>query len=144
MHVAPPKSDLPARILVVEDEIIIAIFVREELRDAGFEVAMHEDAESALMAFKAGEFVAAIIDVGLPGGSGVDLVHHLRQTSNDLPIVVATGADTAPLDAAFRSDRMLCVLPKPYDGTSLLACLKSLHVSSSDDSSGAQNAPRSR
>ncbi len=75
------------RVLVVDDELQILRALRVVLREAGFEVISAQSAPEALdlAAVKAPR--AAIIDLVLPGGDGVDVTRSLREWS-EMPILV--------------------------------------------------------
>lgn len=114
------------RVLIVEDEVLIGFNLREELQDVGFVAVIHTDAESALKAFESETFEAAIIDVGLPGMSGIELLNRIRARRSHFPVLLATGVDTAIFQAQFANDRHACILPKPYETSALLGCLRNL------------------
>src|SRR5271154_973166 len=94
------------RILVVEDEPLIRMFVVDTLEDAGFLV---EEAGSATEALaKVGSespvFAAVIVDVGLPDRPGDSLAAELRTKWAELPIIIASGHDRTALLARFKDD----------------------------------------
>ena len=75
------------RVLVVDDERQILRALRVLLRDAGFEVTTAETAQEALDAVTVRPPDAAIIDLILPDGNGVDLCRSIREWS-EMPIIV--------------------------------------------------------
>ena len=79
-------SDRP-RVLVVDDEPQILRALRIILRDAGFEVLEAASVEAALDAAAVRPPQAAIVDLVLPDGDGIDIARHLRQWS-EMPILV--------------------------------------------------------
>jgi DNA-binding response OmpR family regulator len=85
------------RILVVEDEPAVADAVAYALREAGYDVAEVGDGEAALEAARANSFDLMILDLLLPGTSGLDVCRSLRAEHSDLPIVMLTARD-AELD----------------------------------------------
>jgi two-component system KDP operon response regulator KdpE len=76
-----------ARVLVCDDEIQILRALRVVLKDAGFEVIATATAEEALDAAAVHPPKAAIIDLVLPDGDGVEVCRRLREWS-DMPILV--------------------------------------------------------
>jgi len=78
---------MSGRILVVDDELQILRALKVVLRDAGFEVAAVATAKEALDAAAVRPPDAAIIDLMLPDGSGVEVCRQLRSWS-EMPIVV--------------------------------------------------------
>ena len=84
------------RILVVEDETPIAEAVGYALRGAGYEVDVIGDGNEALAATRERPFDLMVLDLMLPGLSGLDVCRAVRSES-DLPIVMLTARD-AELD----------------------------------------------
>jgi two-component system response regulator RegX3 len=80
------------RVLVVEDEPALADAVGYALRADGHEVEVAEDGEHALEAFSDGPFDALVVDVMLPGISGVEVCRRLRGDSA-VPILMVTARD---------------------------------------------------
>lgn len=80
---------MPPRILLLEDEQAIADTLLYALQSEGFEVQHLRLARDALAAFSQQAPALAILDVGLPDGSGFDVCRAMRQTSN-LPVVFLT------------------------------------------------------
>jgi two-component system response regulator BaeR len=77
------------RILLVEDEITIAQIVREYLLKDGFEVIHEVSGLKALEIFNAQTFDLLLLDLMLPGLSGLDLCKAVRQKSQ-VPIIMVT------------------------------------------------------
>jgi two-component system KDP operon response regulator KdpE len=75
------------RVLVCDDEVQILRALRVILGDAGFEVTTAGTAEEALDRAAVGPVDAAILDLVLPDGNGVDVCRSIREWS-DMPIVV--------------------------------------------------------
>jgi two-component system, OmpR family, alkaline phosphatase synthesis response regulator PhoP len=76
-------------VLVVEDEIEIARVVRDYLRNAGFEVIVVGDGGSAVASVRSAKPDLLVLDLGLPGGDGLDVAREIRRWS-DTPIVMLT------------------------------------------------------
>ena len=76
-----------ARVLVCDDEIQILRALRVVLKDAGFEVIATATAEEALDAAAVHPPEAAIIDLVLPDGDGIEVCRRLREWS-EMPILV--------------------------------------------------------
>jgi two-component system, OmpR family, KDP operon response regulator KdpE len=75
------------RVLVVDDELQILRALRVVLREAGFEVLSAQSAPEALDLAAVRPPRAAIVDLVLPGGDGVEVTRSLRQWS-EMPILV--------------------------------------------------------
>ncbi len=78
-----------ARVLVVEDDPAMAELIAFALREEGHEVTIAIDAERALPLFVRTRPEALVIDVGLPGRSGLDLCQTIRETSR-VPVLFLT------------------------------------------------------
>ncbi|HWY19556.1 MAG TPA: response regulator transcription factor [Solirubrobacteraceae bacterium] len=80
------NADAP-RVLVVDDELQILRALRVVLRDAGFEVIAAQSVSEALDRAVVRPPQAAIVDLVLPDGDGIDLTRRLREWS-EMPILV--------------------------------------------------------
>jgi two-component system OmpR family response regulator len=77
-------------ILVAEDERKIADFVAGGLRAAQLETTVVHDGDAAEKELDRGGYDAAVLDIMLPGRDGLSLVRHLRQTGNNVPVLLLT------------------------------------------------------
>ena len=80
-------------ILVVDDEPKIAQLARDYLEHAGFAVLTAADGSSALHAARTRHPDLVVLDLGLPGLDGLDVIRALR-AAGSTPIVVVTARDT--------------------------------------------------
>jgi CheY-like chemotaxis protein len=112
-----------ARILVVEDEVLIRAFIAEELRLAGFSVTEAGRAEEALTYINAGEQVDLVFsDIRMPGSlNGLQLAEILRDKYPDIPIVLTSG-NALPGHVGI----VQAFVPKPYDVTQTIALMSSI------------------
>jgi DNA-binding response OmpR family regulator len=76
-------------VLVVEDELEIARVVRDYLHDAGFEVIVVGDGDSAVASVRGAKPDLMVLDLGLPGRDGLDVAREARRWSTT-PIVMLT------------------------------------------------------
>jgi two-component system OmpR family response regulator len=114
------------RILLVEDAPRVRESVTELLRAAGYRVAAVGDYRSAIAAVEGAPFDAAIVDIGLPDRSGLELCRALRSMERDLPVLVLTARTSvedrvAGLDAGADD-----YLGKPFAPAELEARLRAL------------------
>ncbi len=84
---APPPAGRPPRVLVVDDEPQIVRALKVVLREAGFRAVPAETASQALDLAAVSPPDAAIVDLVLPDGDGVDVTRSLREWS-EMPILV--------------------------------------------------------
>jgi len=104
-----------SRVLLVEDEILVQMVAADQLRELGYRVETAGSATEAINKMKLlNDIGLAIVDVGLPDRRGDVLVGELRAMHPQLPIVIATGYDSAELSRRFASDRHIALIRKPY------------------------------
>ncbi|HEX2981524.1 MAG TPA: response regulator transcription factor [Anaerolineaceae bacterium] len=92
-----------AKILVVDDEENIRFFLEETLLKDGYQVTTAENGEAALRLSDLQEYDLALIDLRMPGMSGIDLMSALHQRSPDIVVIVLTAY--ASLDTAVEALR---------------------------------------
>jgi Response regulators consisting of a CheY-like receiver domain and a winged-helix DNA-binding domain len=83
------------RILIAEDEARIASFVEKGLTAAGFAVTAVGDGRAALAEARSGQFDLLILDIGLPGLDGFDILETLRGEGNPIAVIVLTARDSS-------------------------------------------------
>jgi DNA-binding response OmpR family regulator len=81
------------RLLVIEDELRIAEILKSGLQRAGFAVDVAHRCGDAREALAVIVYDAAILDLGLPDGDGLDLLAELRSAHNGVPILILTARD---------------------------------------------------
>jgi DNA-binding response OmpR family regulator len=82
------------RIVIAEDEPRVASFINKGLRAAGFTTAIADDGPQALRLARSGEFDLLLLDLGLPGKDGLDVLRELRRTDRSLPVIILTARDS--------------------------------------------------
>lgn len=87
------------RVLVVEDDPLVAMVMEDVLRRMGLEVLVNHSLTAALDELELGDFDVALIDMGLRGESARPLVQKLTSTAT--PFAVVSGADQSALKAEF-------------------------------------------
>lgn len=81
------------RILVIEDEIHILDQIANQLRRDGYAVDTASNGRDGVHLGKEFEFDAAIIDLGLPDISGIEVIEALRHAQRKFPVIVVTARD---------------------------------------------------
>jgi DNA-binding response OmpR family regulator len=76
-------------LLLVDDDTELAELLQEYLSQEGFEVSMAHDGESGIRLLDATPYALAVLDVMMPGLSGIDVLRHLRRHS-DMPVIMLT------------------------------------------------------
>lgn len=125
------------KVMIVDDDPDIVDYVSSFLRDSGYEIATAGNARQALSVVEEFEPEAVLIDVLMPGKSGLDLLVSLRRNPRwaKLPLIVVTGNDQILQDdcqSYVGSHEGVRgpdgVLGKPVDRETLLRMLKHLKV----------------
>jgi DNA-binding NtrC family response regulator len=92
------------RVLFVDDEKSLQEFMRSELPRLGHEVTVCADGKAALKVLGKSTFDAAILDLRMPGMTGIEVLEHLKQVSPDTEAVVMTGH--ASMETAIEAVRL--------------------------------------
>jgi CheY-like chemotaxis protein len=126
------KEQQEIRILVVEDEFLLQMFVADTLANAGCVSIEAASASEGWTKFRAEQdgLAGAIIDLGLPDRRGDELIADIRAVRPDLPIVLATGYADESIRSRFAQDDRLAVLSKPFDPKQLLVALQRFGIRS--------------
>ncbi|MGV0950095.1 MAG: response regulator [Azonexus sp.] len=114
------------RLLVVEDDPMIGASIRTGLRQEGYTVDWVRDGDAADLATTTNAYDAILLDLGLPGKSGLDLLAQWRRKQDTVPILIITARDSV-------EDRIVGLdtgaddyLVKPFDLNELAARLRAL------------------
>lgn len=81
------------RILIAEDESRIAAFVEKGLRSHGFTPTIASNATEILQLAQGNEFDLILLDLGLPGRDGLEILEILRGQGIQTPIIILTARD---------------------------------------------------
>ncbi|ARS52559.1 response regulator [Kushneria konosiri] len=81
------------RLLIVEDDRILGEGLCEGLRLSGYTVDWLTHGEQALHALEADDFDAVILDLTLPGCSGLDVLMHWRRSGHHVPVLILTARE---------------------------------------------------
>jgi class 3 adenylate cyclase len=94
---ATPVVTREGKILVVDDNELNRDMLSRRLRSRGYEVALAEDGGRALLAIDTGEFDLVVLDIEMPGMSGIEVLRVVRaeRSRDELPIIMATARDAA-------------------------------------------------
>lgn len=116
---------MAARVLLVEDEILISDVVSDALMEKGFNVHRTETADAALRYLESGHDIDVLFtDINLPGEiDGAELANRVREMRPELPIVYASGRHTA---SDFGLVSRSVFVSKPYDLSDICTLLHRL------------------
>src|SRR5437899_3078956 len=99
---APPHNTL--RVLFVDDEKSLQEFMRSELPRLGHEITVCPDGRAALKVLEKSTFDVAILDLRMPGMTGIEVLEQLKQVAPDTEALVMTGH--ASMETAIEAMRL--------------------------------------
>lgn len=114
------------RILLVEDDAMMGQAVRVALAQAGHVVDLVANAEDAEVAFDTAPYDFIVLDINLPGKSGLEMVKDLRRRKKDVPVLALTARDTTKQKVEGFNAGADDYLVKPFDVDELLVRIQAL------------------
>ena len=81
------------RILIAEDEPRLASFLEKGLRSNGFVTTVAQDGAKASLMSRDDEFDLLVLDLGLPGKDGTEVLRELRSSGQRMPVIILTARD---------------------------------------------------
>jgi DNA-binding response OmpR family regulator len=114
------------RLLLVEDDDLVADAILRGLTAASYAVHRVSSAEAAQAAIASEEFALAVIDVGLPGADGLTLVRRLRSAGKSLPTLILTARCTLTDKVKALDLGADDFLSKPFEAAELAARCRAL------------------
>lgn len=114
------------KILLAEDDRLLGDGVCAGLTQEGFTVDWVEDGRHALTAVETGHYDLLILDLGLPGLDGMDVLRRLRARQDDIPILILTARDTLSDRVGGLDNGADDYMVKPFDLEELCARVRAL------------------
>lgn len=114
------------RVLVVEDDAQIGDGLKIGLEQLGFVADWFRDGKQGLAALSAAPYDAVVLDLGLPGMDGMDILSAWRRGGQDVPVLVLTARDAVEDRVAGLRAGADDYLLKPFDLDELVARLHAL------------------
>lgn len=114
------------RVLVVEDDRVIGDGISQALDMEDYAVDWVEDVESAETALSTNDYELLVLDIGLPDGSGLDVLKKMRGQKNDMPVLILTAYDDTSFKVKGLDAGADDYLIKPFKLEELLARLRAL------------------
>jgi two-component system, OmpR family, copper resistance phosphate regulon response regulator CusR len=103
-----------SRVLLVEDATRIAGLVATALQRDGHEVVVAEDGGVGLFLATTEAFDVVVLDLGLPGVHGMDVLAQLQAARAELPVLMLTGRDEPAVREACLAGGAADVMTKPF------------------------------
>ena len=107
-------------VFVVDDDDAVRSSLQRLLTSAGYRCEVHASAESFLNSFKASRAGCVLLDIRMPGMSGLELQQVLNERDVRIPIIVLTGHGSIPLAVTATRAGAVEFLEKPPDPDVLL------------------------
>ena len=118
----------PARISIIDDDESVRRALSRLCKSAGYEVQTYASAEEFLSAANTGQTDLLVLDVHLPGDSGLKLQSDLRAADEHIPTVFVTAYDDDQARRQAIENGAAEFLRKPLDTARLLSAIeKALH-----------------
>jgi two-component system, OmpR family, copper resistance phosphate regulon response regulator CusR len=114
------------RVLVVEDEQKVANALREGLEGERYDVVVERTGEAAFFRLNTEEFDAILLDLGLPGRDGLQILKAVRERGMKTPVLVLTARDSVQDRVAGLDSGADDYMVKPFAFAELLARVRAL------------------
>ncbi len=118
------EASLGRRVVVVDDEPSLRWVVRTGLRRAGYQVEEAEDAHRGLALLRQGPAFAVILDINLPGMSGLEAIDEVKRLCPEAAVVVITAQDSMANAIEAMRKGAADYLTKPFDLEELILVLE--------------------
>lgn len=112
------------KILIIEDEKKIARLIQLELEYEGYETATAHTGTEGLSLFQSQQFDLLILDVMLPGLSGLEVLRRIRSTNQLTPVILLTARDSLPDKISGLDLGANDYMTKPFEIEELLARIR--------------------
>lgn len=117
-------SPTAPRVLVIEDDEIVASLIAHECRKSGFQALVFDQGRKALLQASK-EVAAVLIDLTLPDLSGMDVLREIKRQHPTIPCFIITASDTASSAVEALKSGAIDYFIKPINMTRLMESIKS-------------------
>ena len=106
---------MPKMVLIVEDERLLARTLSKAMKEAGYRAVAVASAEQAEKQLGVAHFDLLVLDNRLPKQSGLDLLSRVRESNDDLKVILMTAFDGRDVKTEARRLRVDRYVKKPFD-----------------------------
>ena len=124
-HTLAPK-DAPPIVGVIDPDPVARSGLRTLLHGLGIDVSTFDSAESFLLATNGRAVACLIVDLLLPGMSGLELLRRLRSSGNDVPVILLADESDVPTAVAAMREGATDFIEKPYVDVAVLKQVQKL------------------
>lgn len=103
------------RVLVVDDERHLREVLRAMVEYLGYEASTAASGELAIAAMATVQPHVVLLDLQMPGMSGLEVLAHLHQHHPAIPVILVTGSMTAEIEHQARARGAFSIVGKPFD-----------------------------
>ena len=103
------------KILIVDDEDIVRQSLYHWFEEEGYEVECAEDGETALKMFEKGRYELMLVDMKMPGMSGLDLLTKIKEIDDEVIFILITAFASVPTAIRALKDGAFDYITKPID-----------------------------
>lgn len=122
----PISSLTLGRVLVFDDDMVVLNIIESVLRNRGYDVLVTNDADQALEILRAHDADILILDIVMPGKSGIDFYRELKQEKIALPTIVLTASTNTEDHVLALKEGIDNFLHKPFEADVLVANVEKL------------------
>ncbi|MGI9245272.1 MAG: response regulator transcription factor [Steroidobacteraceae bacterium] len=136
--VPPPQLQAPHVVGVIDSDPDARARIGSLLQPVGIEVLPFESAETYLLSGSGRSLACLIVDLLLPGMSGLELLRRLRALGSDVPVILLADESDVPTAVAAMREGATDFIEKPYVNVAVLKQVrKLLRQEQQDDIPGA-------
>ncbi len=114
------------RLLLVEDDSMLGSALQRVLQQESFAVDWVQDGDEAVLALNALPYDLVLLDLGLPGKCGLEILHGLRKRRASVPVIILTARDAVSDRIAGLDSGADDYMVKPFDPDELSARIRAL------------------
>ena len=122
----PATQDAPPVVGVIDPDPVARSGLRTLLHGLGVDVSTFDSAESYLLAANGRHVACLIVDLLLPGMSGLELLRRLRSAGNDVPVILLADESDVPTAVAAMREGATDFIEKPYVDVAVLKQVQKL------------------
>lgn len=121
-------------ILIIDDEIEFAKMTSYLLECVPYRTVIKTNGKDGINALKREKFDLAICDIGLPDINGLELIHKIRESGDDIPFIITTGFYDFKERADTQNLTYVSIIEKPYVNSEFLELVQKMMTLTSEAS----------
>jgi two-component system OmpR family response regulator len=114
------------RVLLIEDDLMIGEAINQSLKEAAYTVDWVRNGQTAIDTLHIQHYDIALLDLGLPGKSGMEVLSALRAEGNEIPVLIVTAQDALDSRVGGLDLGADDYILKPFDMAELLARMRAV------------------